>query len=82
MLRVILNPVRDYFKEVDLFTEKEDVFKNQENYGSRNQSFTFRGSRGKNHDGYSNYRNNNVNAQCYNYQEYGHYALNCSKKQV
>ena len=61
------------------FYQRERSFKNQESYGARNQSFTFRGSRGNNHDGYSNWMNNNVNAQCYNYKEYGHYASNYSQ---
>jgi len=57
-------------------------FRNQESHGARNQNFNFRGrgrSRGRSHRGYSNWRNNHANVQCYNCKEYGHFASDCSQ---
>jgi hypothetical protein len=57
-------------------------FRNQESHGARNQNFNFRGhgkSRGRSHRGYSNWRNNNINVQCFNCKEYGHFASDCSQ---
>jgi hypothetical protein len=53
-------------------------FRNQESYEAR---INFRGhskNRGRSHGGYSNWRNNNANVQCYNCKEYGHFASDCS----
>jgi len=57
-------------------------FKNQESHGARNQNFNFKGrgrSRGRGRGGYSNWRNNNANIQCYNCKEFGHFALDYSQ---
>ena len=63
---------REAFQRGRFFHRKgkgERSFKNKKSHDAQNQNFNFRGhgkSKGRSHRGYSNWRNNNANIQCYN----------------